>query len=55
MDVFDPIHALPLRLEFFDETLERIRAFHPGTQKSVAELEDAELHSVAAARSATFV
>jgi transcription-repair coupling factor (superfamily II helicase) len=55
MDVFDPIHALPLRFEFFDETLERIRAFHPGTQKSVAELGDVELHSVTAARSSTFV
>ena len=55
MDVFDPAHALPLRFEFFDETLERIRAFHPGSQKSVAELEDIELHSVSTARSATFV
>jgi transcription-repair coupling factor (superfamily II helicase) len=55
MDVFDPVHALPLRFEFFDETLERIRAFHPGTQKSVAELEDIELHSVSTAKNATFV
>jgi transcription-repair coupling factor (superfamily II helicase) len=55
MDVFDPVHALPLRFEFFDETLERIRAFHPGSQKSVAELDDIELHSVSAARSATIV
>jgi transcription-repair coupling factor (superfamily II helicase) len=55
MDVFDPVHALPLRFEFFDETLERIRAFHPGSQKSVAELEDIELHSVSTAKRATVV
>jgi transcription-repair coupling factor (superfamily II helicase) len=53
MDVFDPVHALPLRFEFFDETLEHIRAFHPGTQKSVAELQETELHSVSAAKNAT--
>jgi transcription-repair coupling factor (superfamily II helicase) len=52
MDVFDPVHAMPLRFEFFDETVEHIRAFHPGTQKSVAELENIDLHSVTAARSA---
>ena len=34
MDVFDPVHALPLRFEFFDETLEHIRAFNPNTQKA---------------------
>ncbi|MDR1377808.1 MAG: DEAD/DEAH box helicase [Synergistaceae bacterium] len=55
MDIFDPVHALPLRFEFFDETLECIRAFHPSTQKRVAELEDVELHSVAAAKNASFV
>ena len=54
MDVFDPVHALPLRFEFFDETLEHIRAFNPNTQKSVADLEDIELHSVTSAREATF-
>jgi transcription-repair coupling factor (superfamily II helicase) len=52
IDVFDPVHALPLRFEFFDETAEHIRAFHPGTQKSVAELDSIDLHSVAAAKSA---
>ena len=53
MDVFDPVHALPLRFEFFDETVERIRAFHPGSQKSVAELDEIELHSVSSAKKAT--
>ncbi|MDR1874624.1 MAG: DEAD/DEAH box helicase, partial [Synergistaceae bacterium] len=55
MDVFDPVHALPLRFEFFDETLEHIRAFHPGTQKSVAELDKIELHSVTGAKDATLL
>jgi transcription-repair coupling factor (superfamily II helicase) len=55
IDVFDPVHALPLRFEFFDETLERVCSFHPGTQKSVADLDGVELHSVSAAKSATFV
>jgi transcription-repair coupling factor (superfamily II helicase) len=55
MDVFDPVHALPLRFEFFDETLERIRAFHPGSQKSVADLEEIELHSVTTAKNATLL
>ncbi|MCL2103391.1 MAG: DEAD/DEAH box helicase, partial [Syntrophorhabdaceae bacterium] len=54
MDVFDPVHARPLRFEFFDETLEQIRAFHPGTQKSVADLEEIELHSVSSAQGGTF-
>ncbi|GHS93918.1 transcription-repair-coupling factor [Synergistales bacterium] len=52
MDVFDPVHALPLRFEFFDETLERIRAFKPESQKSVAELDETDIHSVSAARKA---
>ena len=55
MDVFDPVHAMPLRFEFFDETLERICAFNSSTQKSVADLEEIELHSVASAKEATFV
>ncbi len=55
MDVFDPVHALPLRFEFFDETVERIRAFHPSTQKSVAGLDEIELHSVTGAKNATLL
>jgi transcription-repair coupling factor (superfamily II helicase) len=53
MDVFDPVHAMPLRFEFFDETVERIRAFSPGTQRSVADLDSVDLHSVTAARNST--
>jgi transcription-repair coupling factor (superfamily II helicase) len=55
MDVFDPVHALPLRFEFFDENLERVSAFHPGTQKSVGELDEIELHSVTTAKNATLL
>ncbi|NLL37656.1 MAG: DEAD/DEAH box helicase [Fretibacterium sp.] len=49
LDVFDPAYALPLRFEFFDEAVERICSFHPSTQKSAAELDSIELHSVAGA------
>ena len=52
MDVFDPAHALPLRFEFFDDVVERIGAFHPSTQKSVAELDAASLHSLSGAQEA---
>ncbi len=52
MDVFDPAHTLPLRFEFFDDSVERICAFNPSTQKSVAELDSIDLHSVSAALSA---
>ena len=38
LDVFDPGYAMPLRLEFFDDEIERIGAFHPDTQKSSTEL-----------------
>ena len=38
LDIFDPGHALPLRIEFFDDEIERIGSFHPDTQKSSSEL-----------------
>ena len=38
IDVYDPGYALPLRIEFFDDEIERIGAFHPDTQKSSHEL-----------------
>ncbi len=53
MDVFDPGHALPLRFEFFDDVVERIGAFQPSTQKSVAELDAVALHSLSGAQGAT--
>ena len=38
IDVFDPGYSLPLRIEFFDDEIERIGGFHPETQKSSSEL-----------------
>ena len=52
MDVFDPAHALPLRFEFFDDVVERIGAFQPSTQKSVAGLDSVSLHSLSGAQAA---
>ncbi|MBQ7262340.1 MAG: DEAD/DEAH box helicase [Synergistaceae bacterium] len=34
IDVFDPSRALPIRIETFDETVERIVSFHPSTQRT---------------------
>lgn len=50
MDVFDPGHALPLRFEFFDDVVERIGAFQPSTQKTVAGLDAVSLHSLSGAQ-----
>ena len=38
IDVFDPAHAMPIRIEFFDDVIDRIGAFNPQTQKSDATL-----------------
>ncbi len=43
IDAFSPLYRWPLRMEFFGDTLESIRLFNPGNQKSVAELEEAYL------------
>ena len=51
VDVFDPGHALPLRLEFFDDVVERIGAFQPSTQKSVAELDAVSLRGLSGTQS----
>jgi transcription-repair coupling factor (superfamily II helicase) len=40
IDIFTPLYHQPLRLEFFDETLESIRFFNPATQRSREHLED---------------
>ncbi|MBW1980561.1 MAG: transcription-repair coupling factor [Deltaproteobacteria bacterium] len=40
IDLFTPLYHQPIRLEFFDETLESIRLFNPGSQRSLAVLED---------------
>ena len=38
LDIFDPGHAMPIRIEFFDDEIERIGSYHPDTQKSSGEL-----------------
>jgi transcription-repair coupling factor (superfamily II helicase) len=40
VDLFCPFYHGPLRLEFFDETLESIRFFNPSTQRSSDLLKD---------------
>ena len=40
VDLFTPLYHQPLRLEFFDETLESIRLFNPASQRSSKHLED---------------
>lgn len=40
LDLFTPLYHQPLRLEFFDETLESIRFFNPSSQRSSEHLED---------------
>ena len=47
LDVFCPGYVRPLRFEFFGDTLEEIRHFDPGTQRSVAESVEARLLPVA--------
>ncbi len=41
IDLFSPAHPLPVRIEFFGETIESIRSFDPETQRSTAGLEQA--------------
>ena len=38
LDIFDPAYSMPIRIEFFDDEIERIGAYHPDTQKSTSEL-----------------
>jgi transcription-repair coupling factor (superfamily II helicase) len=39
LDVYSPLHDLPVRLDFFGDEVEKIRAFDPATQKSLGALE----------------
>jgi transcription-repair coupling factor (superfamily II helicase) len=48
VDIFPPsflagksLHATPLRLDFFGDTIESLRGFNPMTQRSVTELDEA--------------
>jgi len=43
LDVFAPTAALPYRLEFFGDTLESLRTFDPGTQRSLDDRERAAI------------
>jgi len=40
VDVYAPLYPWPLRLEFFGSELDAVRIFHPGTQRSLAALEE---------------
>ncbi len=50
LDIYDPSYAYPVRLEFFDDTIESIRSFSPRTQKSVALLDELHIHSLSVTR-----
>ncbi|MCS7254202.1 MAG: transcription-repair coupling factor [Armatimonadota bacterium] len=43
IDVFTPSHELPLRIEFFGEEIESIREFDPQTQRSIRQIEKANI------------
>ncbi|HTF99951.1 MAG TPA: transcription-repair coupling factor [Nitrospirota bacterium] len=41
VDYFSPHHERPLRLEFFGDSIESLRAFDPETQRSIADVNEA--------------
>ncbi|MDV2989212.1 MAG: transcription-repair coupling factor [Dehalogenimonas sp.] len=43
IDIFSPTEDYPFRLEFFGDTIESIRLFDPGTQRSIRTLDCVEL------------
>lgn len=43
VDVFSPLYARPVRLEFFGDTLESMRLFDPETQRTVETLQAVQL------------
>lgn len=49
LDIFPPGFALPLRMEFFGQTLESLRLFDPLRQRSVSELHAARVLPIAPA------
>ncbi len=53
LDIYDPSYAHPVRLEFFDDTLESVRGFSSRSQKSVGVLEEICIHSLTTVREAT--
>lgn len=46
VDLFDPTHRNPLRVEFLDERIESLRFFRPETQRSTGALEEISLAAV---------
>jgi transcription-repair coupling factor (superfamily II helicase) len=40
IDVFSPYHAMPLRIEFFGDTVESMRTFDPHNQRSVGKVSE---------------
>ncbi|HEY1453510.1 MAG TPA: CarD family transcriptional regulator, partial [Roseiarcus sp.] len=53
LDLYPPGAAAPIRLDFFGDTLESIRAFDPETQRSTAQLRSLDLVPVSEARLTT--
>src|SRR5208283_4219016 len=53
LDLYPPGAAAPIRLDFFGDTLESIRAFDPETQLSVGQLRALDLAPVSEARLTT--
>ncbi len=53
LDLFPPGAASPIRLDFFGDTLESIRAFDPETQRSVGQLRSLDLVPMSEARLTT--
>ncbi|XPV74810.1 MAG: transcription-repair coupling factor [Desulfovibrio sp.] len=49
LDIYLPGYSMPVRLEFFGDTLDEIRLFDPATQRSKAELDEVVLLPVAPA------
>lgn len=43
LDVYPPLYELPVRLEFFGDTVESMRAFDPGTQRTLDAMKVVEL------------
>ena len=40
VDLFPPLYARPIRIEFFGDLVESLREFNPATQRSVRDLEE---------------
>jgi transcription-repair coupling factor (superfamily II helicase) len=43
VDLFPPLAAQPLRVEFFGDTIESIRAFDPSSQRSLGQIDEATI------------